>query len=303
VHARGLKLGLYSDAGDKTCGGYAGSRGHEYQDARTYAAWGVDYLKYDWCHTDGMHAPSAYETMRDALRAAGRPVVFSICEWGANKPWEWGPKTGHSWRTTGDIAACWNCEVGHGSWSSLGVLRILDKQAELRKHAGPGGWNDMDMLEVGNGLSEPEDRAHFTLWAMLNSPLIAGNDLRDMAEPVRKTLTRREVIALGQDPLGIPAFRAYAEGDIELWAKPLAQGEWALAFLNRADAARSFTYRWKKQPVQDGLSNRTLDTDKTTYRWTELWTGAQGSTAQDFKQQIPAHAVVVYRLVPNRKEP
>jgi alpha-galactosidase len=296
VHAKRLKLGLHSDAGAKTCAGYPGSRGHEYQDARTYAAWGVDYLKYDWCNADGLNAAAAYETMRDALHAAGRPIVFSICEWGSNKPWEWGPKVGHSWRTSGDITACWNCEVSHSTWSSWGILRILDKQAELRKHAGPGGWNDMDMLEVGNGLTEHEDRAHFTLWSMLNSPLIAGNDLRNMPDAVRKTLTHRGVIALSQDSLGAPAFRAFTESDIEVWAKPLTNGEWAVAFLNRGDAPRSFAYSWKTRPIIDGLHNRQLQSDKTTYRWTELWTHAQGSTAQDFKQQIPPHAVAVLRL-------
>jgi alpha-galactosidase len=302
VHSRGLKLGIYSDAGSKTCAGFPGSRGHEYQDALTYAAWGIDYLKYDWCNTEGMSAPAAYTVMRDALYATGRPILFSICEWGETKPWEWGPKVGHAWRTTGDITDCWNCEVGHGNWSSLGILRILDKQVDLRKHSGPGAWNDMDMLEVGNDLNEHENRTHFTLWSMMNSPLIAGNDLRNMSESVRKILTSREVIALGQDRLGIQAFRALLDGDIEMYAKPLAEGEWAVAFLNRGDAPRQVSYNWKKHPVLDGLSKRNLETDKKTYRWTELWTGAKGSTAQELKQQLPPHAVAVYRLVPAPKE-
>ena len=297
VHARGLKLGIYSDAGAKTCGGYPGSRGHEYQDARSYAAWGVDYLKYDWCNTEGMDAASSYATMRDALHAAGRPVLFSICEWGSSKPWEWAPKVGHSWRTTGDIHACWNCEIGHGNWASQGVLKILDAQTPLRKYAAAGQWNDMDMLEVGNGMSEAEDHAHFTLWSMMNSPLIAGNDLRNMSESVRKTLTQREVIALGQDPLGIPAFRALADGDVEVWAKPLANGDWAVAFLNRGDQPRSRSVHWKDLVIGDGLSNRNLDPD-ATYQWKELWSQVQGSTAQDLQQRIAPHSLLVYRLVP-----
>jgi alpha-galactosidase len=298
LHAQGLKLGLYTDVGDQTCGGFPGSRGHEYQDAQTYAAWGVDYLKVDWCHSEGMNAASSYTTMRDALHAAGRPVVLSICEWGENKPWEWAPAVGHSWRTTGDIAPCWNCEVGHGTWSSLGVLRILDLQLPLRKYAGPGHWNDMDMLEVGNGLGEAEDRAHFTLWSMLASPLIAGNDLRGMTPSVRDTLINREVIALGQDPLGIPAFRALSEGGFEVWAKPLSRDEWAVAFLNRGEAPRPVSWHWKDRAIGDGLTGRNLDTAKVAYRWTELWSGVKGSTARDLEQTIAPHAIAVYRLVP-----
>jgi alpha-galactosidase len=149
VHARGLKLGIYSDAGWKTCGGRPGSRGREYQDAATFAGWGVDYLKYDWCDTEGLAARGAYLTMREALRAAGRPVVFSICEWGDNRPWEWAPEIGHLWRTTGDITACFDCVVDHGTWKSWGVLQIVDKQDGLRAHAGPDGWNDPDMLASG----------------------------------------------------------------------------------------------------------------------------------------------------------
>src|SRR4030042_3755289 len=163
IHSLGLKFGIYSDAGWKTCAGKPGSRGHEYQDALQYAQWGVDYLKYDWCNTEGLKAEGSYLTMRDALYAAGRPIVFSICEWGDNKPWEWGKNIGHLWRTTGDIAAVFQGVVDHGSWSSLGILRILDLQEGLRVHAGPGQWNDPDMLEVGNGMTTNEDRAHFSM--------------------------------------------------------------------------------------------------------------------------------------------
>src|ERR1043165_6347758 len=181
VHSKGLKLGIYSDAGNQTCAGLAGSRGHEYQDALSYAQWGVDYLKYDWCHCEDLKVQGAYATMRDALHAAGRPMVFSICEWGSNKPWEWAGPIGHLWRTTPDIWCNFDGIKDHTTWKAQGVLQILDMQKELRKYAGPGHWNDPDMLEVGNGMSVNEDRAHFSLWCMLAAPLITGNDLRKMS--------------------------------------------------------------------------------------------------------------------------
>jgi alpha-galactosidase len=149
IHSKGLKFGIYSDAGWKTCGGKPGSRGYEYQDALQYAKWGVDYLKYDWCNTDGLNTEGAYLTMRDALHSAGRPVVFSLCEWGNSKPWLWGKNIGHLWRTTGDITNCFDCVVDHGTWKSWGIMYILDMQEGLRTYAGPGRWNDPDMMEVG----------------------------------------------------------------------------------------------------------------------------------------------------------
>jgi alpha-galactosidase len=194
IHSKGLKLGIYSDAGWKTCGGRPGSRGYEYQDALMYAKWEIDYLKYDWCNTEGLNAEGAYLTMRDALFAAGRPIVFSLCEWGNNKPWEWGKNIGHLWRTTGDITACFDCVVDHGTWKSWGVMQILDMQDGLRIHAGPGHWNDPDMMEVGNGLTVNENRAHFSMWCMLAAPLIAGNDLRNMDKETLEILTNKDVI-------------------------------------------------------------------------------------------------------------
>lgn len=205
MHSLGLKFGLYSDAGWQTCGGRPGSRGREYQDAATFAAWGIDCLKVDWCNTEGLAAPGAYLTMREALRAAGRPVVLSSCEWGDHRPWEYAPAIGHIWRTTGDITACFDCVVDHGTWKSWGLLQILDRQEGLRAHAGPDRWNDPDMLEVGNGMSAAEDHARFSLRAMLAAPLIAGNDLRTMSPETAATLTNRDVIAVDQDPLGIQA--------------------------------------------------------------------------------------------------
>jgi len=299
VHARGLKLGLYSDAGAKTCAGRAGSRGHEYQDALTYARWGVDYLKYDWCDTDGLTAPGAYATMRDALAAAGRPIVLSICEWGDNQPWTWGKEVGHLWRTTGDIYPCWDCEIDHGGWSSWGVLRILDRQKGLRAHAGPGHWNDPDMLEVGNGMAVNEDRAHFSLWAMLAAPLLAGNDLRRMSDDTRTILTNREVIAVDQDPLGIQGFRWRAEGDREVWFRPLVGGEWAMCILNRGAAAAEVAFDWASEPVTDDLSKRGTEFGATAYRIADLWSGRDlGTTRTPLAATVPGHDVLMIRLRP-----
>ena len=218
VHAQGLKLGIYSDAGTATCGSGPAATGHEEIDARTYAEWGVDYLKYDWCNTEGMDARDAYSRMSRLLRATGRDIVFSICEWGSNKPWLWAPGIGHLWRSTGDIQDCWDCST---SWGGMGVSHIIDQNAELYPYAGPGHWNDPDMLEVGNGgLNPAETRAHFSLWALFAAPLIAGNDVRSMTAETRAVLTNREVIAVNQDPLGVQGRRVRDEGAKEVWMKP-----------------------------------------------------------------------------------
>jgi len=298
VHARGLKLGIYSDVGWKTCGGRPGSRGREFQDAATFAEWGIDYLKYDWCNSEGLAARGAYVTMREALRAAGRPIVFSICEWGENRPWEWAPEIGHLWRTTGDITACFDCVVDHGTWKSSGVLQILDKQDGLRAHAGPDHWNDPDMLEVGNGMSPGEDRAHFSLWAMLAAPLIAGNDARSMSEETRRILTNREVIAVDQDPLGIQGFRHRKSGDLEVWVRPLAEGDWAVVFLNRGREPIDVRFDWRAETIEDVQSHRRVDTAVTKFRLRDLWAANErGDTAAPFAASVPPHDVVMLRLV------
>ncbi len=305
VHARGLKLGIYSDAGAQTCGKRPGSQGHEYQDALQYARWGVDYLKYDWCNTGEGKAQrnprEAYATMRDALHAAGRPMVFSICEWGDNQPWEWAGNVGHLWRTTGDITHCWECEEGHGSWSSLGVLNILDKQAPLRKYAKPGQWNDPDMLEVGLLPAIGENRAHFSMWAMLAAPLIFGADVPSMPVEIRNILGNREVIAVDQDPLGIQGFAFYRARGIEYWAKPLANGDWAIAFLNRSDEPKKLAHDWRKHAIGDDVSGRNVDFTAAVFNIRDLWAGrAAGTTEAPLQVTVPARDVVMLRLSPRK---
>jgi alpha-galactosidase len=298
VHSKGLKFGIYSCAGDKTCGGKPASRGYEYQDALTYAKWGVDYLKYDWCNTDGLSAKGAYTTMSMALKAAGRPIVFSLCEWGNNKPWEWATNVGHLWRTTGDIYNCFNCEKNHGTWSSWGVLRILDMQTDLRKYAGPGHWNDPDMLEVGNGMPVNEDRAHFSMWCMIAAPLIAGNDLRNMSKETHDILTNKEVISIDQDSLGIQGFRYSVKDSLETWFKPLKDGDWAVCFLNRSLKPITVEFNWSEQNITDDFSQRRLNIDKTTYLIKNLWTKEnEGTTDKTFKKVVLAHDVVLLRLI------
>jgi alpha-galactosidase len=297
VHAKGLKLGIYSDAGSKTCGGKPGSRGYEYQDAYTYSRWGIDYLKYDWCSTDSLKAAGAYMTMRDALAKAGRPIVLSICEWGTDKPWTWGQSTGHLWRTTGDITACFDCIKEMGGWRAWGVLQILDKQEGLRQYAGPGHWNDPDMLEVGNGLTPNEDRAHFSMWSMLAAPLIAGNDLRSMPANVAQVLTNRDVIAVNQDSLGVQGFKYASRDSVEIWFKPLAAGDWAVTFLNRGATPRTVSFDWAREAVADSLSKRDAQLASTRYQLRNLWTKqAAGTTARPLAATVPAKDVLMLRL-------
>ena len=297
VHGRGLQFGLYSDAGNKTCGGRPGSRGHEYQDALSYSRWGVDYLKYDWCDTTGLSAPAAYTSMSMALVAAGRPVVFSLCEWGDSQPWKWAAPVGHLWRTTGDITDCFDCVVDHGTWKSWGVLQIIDKQEGLRAFAGPGHFNDPDMLEVGNGLTQSEDRAHFSMWAMLAAPLIAGNDLATMSKETLSVLGNREVIRVDQDPLGVQGFRYLVSGALEVWLKPLQGGDIAVAFLNRGASPVSVHFDWTKHYVKDDTSQRVMDFKKVSYVLRDLWAGKDlGSTETPLHGSLPSHEVWLFRL-------
>jgi alpha-galactosidase len=236
--------------------------------------------------------------MGRALAAAGRPVVFSLCEWGNDQPWEWGKEIGHLWRTTGDIAACFDCEVDHGSWSSWGVLRILDMQEGLRVHAGPGHWNDPDMMEVGNGMSESEDRAHFSMWAMLAAPLLAGNDIRTMSEETRGILTNRNVIAVDQDPLGIQGFTYAEDGDLEIWFKPLENEDWAMCILNRGTTPRHVEFSWQEEKVEDDFADREALFGFRVYRVRDLWTGEDmGTTQTPLQATVAGHDVLMVRLI------
>ena len=297
VHSKGLKLGIYSDCGDKTCAGRIGSRGHEYQDALSYAKWGIDYLKYDWCNTEGINPVGAYTTMRDALYATGRPIVFSICEWGSSKPWLWAEDVGNLWRTTGDISANFDHNIDHGTWIQLSVMSILDLQNGLRKYAGPGHWNDPDMLEVGNGMTNNEDRAHFSMWCMLAAPLIAGNDLRDMTPETKEILENKEVIAVDQDSLGIEGFRYSSADSIEIWFKPLERGDWAMCFLNRSVGAKKVGFNFERENVLDSLSGRNADFTNTVYSLRNLWSKKDiGNTRKPFEASVPGHDVLMLRL-------
>jgi alpha-galactosidase len=296
IHSRGLKFGLYSDGGVKTCAGRPGSRGYEFQDARTYASWGVDYLKYDWCYSEGQNAEASYRLMRDALFQAGRPVVFSMCEWGSNEPWLWAREIAHLWRTTGDISDCFSCE---SNWGSMGVMQILDLQVKLRSYAGPGHWNDPDMLEVGNdGLNFTEAQAHFGLWCLLSAPLMAGNNLKSMPEEIAGILCNKEVIAIDQDPLGRQALKWMDYGDMEIWLKPLENGDFAIGILNRGN---------EKILFDKSLQLTTYDTDfkpnSYTYRINEnynirdLWNHKQlGDTKINFRTEIESHQLILLRL-------
>jgi len=292
IHSKGLKFGIYSDAGEKTCAGRPGSMGHEYQDALMYAKWGVDYLKYDWCHTGQRNAEEAYATMRDALKAAGRPIVLSMCEWGTAKPWLWAASIGNLWRTTGDIDDHWEGQKKwpDGGCCSLGMLDILDLQVGLESFAGPGHWNDPDMLEVGNGgMTTNEYRAHFSLWCIINAPLIAGNDLRSMAPEIKEILTNKEVIAINQDPLGRQASRVWQDGNLEIWAKPMKDGSRAVLLLNRGASEAEISVPWTVLGYPDHLSATVRD----------LWAHKDlGKFTGKFSAKVPSHDVAVATVKP-----
>ncbi len=285
VHARGLKFGLYTDAGRRTCEGRPGSYGFEAMDARTYAAWGVDYVKIDWCNSDGLDAKTQYTIFRDALAASGRKMVFSICEWGSNRPWEWAPAVGNLWRTTFDI---------RDRWASL--LSLVDLNVQYWHVAGPGGWNDPDMLEVGNGgMTRTEYQAHFSLWAMMAAPLIAGNDLRAMSDSsraaaeVREILLNRDVIAVDQDSLGIQGKIVQASpSELQVWVKPLQDGSRAVLLFNRVSVPSPITARW-----------RTIGLATTKARVRDLWAHTeQASVENAFTATVPSHGVVMLRVWP-----
>jgi alpha-galactosidase len=285
IHAKGLKFGIYSDAGTLTCAKRPGSKDHEAEDAATYAAWGVDYLKYDWCNTDGQDARAAYPKMSRALRATGRPIVFSICEWGTTKPWLWAAGVGQLWRATGDIQDCWDCGR---SWGGMGVVHIIDLMADLYPYTGPDHFNDPDMLEVGNGgLTLEESRSHFSFWALFAAPLMAGNDLTAMTPEIRDILLNREVIAVDQDALGIQGRKVRDDGAHEVWMKPLGDGSRAVILFNRGSEAAAIGASWEE--IGLAPSARALVRD--------LWRHADAATAAGrYEARVAPHGVVMVRI-------
>jgi alpha-galactosidase len=294
VHSRGLKFGIYSDAGAKTCQGRPGGLGHEYQDALMYASWGVDYLKYDWCNTlPAQSAKASYANIRAALDASGRPIVLSICEWGRNQPWLWGEEVGGNlWRTTDDIQDRWGGKEKwkDGSCCSNGVLSILDEQVGIGSYAGPGHWNDPDMLEVGNGgMTTTEYRSHFSLWAILAAPLIAGNDLRSMSPETHDILTNKEVIAVDQDPLGGEGRRVWKDGDLEIWAKEIQDGSRAVVLLNRGGSPHDIAMHWEQLGYPGHLTATVRD----------LWAHKDlGKFSAKFSASVESHGVVMVTVRP-----
>jgi alpha-galactosidase len=293
VHSKGLKLGIYSGPGSKTCAGYAASLDHEQQDADLYAQWGIDYLKYDLCsfRKDTMQAKApndeaeqmrlmvaAYGKMGKALKSTGHPIVYSLCQYGWDSVWEWGPSVGANlWRTTGDVQANW-----------LSIVSIINQQAGLAKYAGPGHWNDPDMLEVGNGkLSLAENRSHFSMWAMLAAPLLAGNDLPNMKPEIKAILTNKDVIAIDQDKLGKQATRAYVDGEVEVWTRPLAGGAMAVAVLNVGDdhvATHPFHLNLAKLGLHGAQKGR------------NLWTGKDVTFTENQAIELKSHDTLLVRI-------
>jgi len=283
VHSKGLKLGIYSSPGPKTCAGYEGSFKHEEQDAQTYAAWGIDYLKYDWCSATQVYdyhsMPAVYAKMGNALLNSGRPIVFSLCQYGVFHGPQWGERVGGNlWRTTGDIRDSWD------SMSHIG----FDLQLDLAQYAGPGHWNDPDMLEIGNGgMTDTEYRTHMSLWSLLAAPLLAGNDLRTASPEILSILTNKEVIAIDQDRLGKEAKRVAKDGDLEVWARPLAGGAYAAGLFNRGATDAKVTARWS----DIGFSGKA--------RVRDLWAHAnRGAVADQFSAEVPSHGVVLIKIQP-----
>jgi alpha-galactosidase len=279
VHGKKLKFGIYTEAGTKTCQGRPATLGHEDQDARTYASWGVDYVKEDWCNATGLVAPTQYAKFRDALKRAGRPIVLSICEWGSNQPWEWAPPIGNLWRTTDDI---------EDKWPSM--LSNLDQNGQHASVARPGAWNDPDMLEVGNGgMTDDEYRAHFSLWAIMAAPLIAGHDVRSMSLATKEILTNREVIAVDQDSLGSQGMLVWeSPPELQVWSKPLADGSRAVALLNRSASSAKITASFARLG---------LHVDSAMVR--DLWAHQdRGTFRRQYEADVPSHAVVMVRVTP-----
>jgi alpha-galactosidase len=293
VHSKGLKIGIYSGPGSRTCAGFAASLDHEVQDAQLYASWGIDYLKYDLCsfRKDVMAAKApddkaeqmrlmiaAYDKMGKALKASGRPIVYSLCQYGWDAPWEWAPALGGNlWRTTGDVQANW-----------MSIYDIINQQAGLARYAGPGHWNDPDMLEVGNGkLTLAENRSHFSMWAMLAAPLLAGNDLPNMKPEIKAILTNKDVIAIDQDKLGREGTRAYSDGEVDVWTRHLSGGAMAIAVLN-AGADRVASHPFHLSLTRLGLHGPQKGND--------LWTGKEITLTDNQPIELASHDILLVRI-------
>ena len=276
VHALGLKLGIYEDDGTATCAGFPGSLGHEQQDANTFAAWGIDYLKYDNCNNNG-NIEQSDQAMRDALAATGRPILFSLSEWGQNNVWTWGAQTANMWRTTGDISA---------SFSSM--LANFHANVQLAQYAGPGAWNDPDMLEIGNGMTTTQDESEFSLWAEMAAPLIAGTNLRAASAATMSTLLNQNVIAVDQDPLGKQGTEVSSSGGLDVLAKPLQGGAVAVVLFNENNSAATIS----TTAAAVGLPAT------ASYTLSDLWANTTTSTAGPISANVPANAVVMYRVTP-----
>jgi len=275
VHSKGLKLGLYTDAGTGTCEKRPGSLNHEDQDAKTYASWGIDYVKIDWCNSEGLDPEVQYAKFRDALVHSGRPIVFSICNWGVKTPWRWGPTTGNLWRTTGDINDTYDrmTLIGFG-------------QNGLEKFAGPGHWNDPDMLEVGNGgMKRDEYRTHMALWAILAAPLLAGNDLRSMSPETKELLMNSEILAVDQDAKGVQGRRVWQEGPLEIWVKPLADGSQAVGLFNRSESPTKMTLDFKSIGAPASAKLRDLLDHKDL-----------GTIQNSYSADVPTHGVMLVKV-------
>ena len=273
-----------------------------------YSKWGVDFLKLDWCNSDGQNAKESYELMRDALHKGGRPIVLSMCEWGLSKPWEWAQNVVHLWRTTGDIQNNWDiADAKKGKCWAGGVVINLDMQQDLETFAGPGHWNDPDMLEVGNGgLTEQESRAHFSLWCMLAAPLMAGNDLMNMNASTKAILTNKDAIAIDQDPLGAQGYKIKDYGEFEIYYKPLQNGDVAVCLFNRYDEALDVNMNWqtfetslslKGRPVQPKLTiNRKEVVLSSAFEARDMWNKKAITTDKNYTAKIAPHDVVLFRL-------
>ena len=275
VHSLGLKLGIYEDAGTNTCAGFPGSLGHETTDANTFASWGVDYLKYDNCNNQGIGAQTRYTTMRDALAGTGRPILFSLSSWGQENVWTWGASVSNSWRTTGDINA---------SFGSM--LSIFHSNVGLASFAGPGHWNDPDMLEIGNGMSATEDQSEFSLWAEMAAPLVSGTNIAAASSTTLSILTNKNIIAIDQDSLGKQGTEVSAANGLDVLAKPLANGDVAVALFNETGSTATIST----------TASAIGKTGASTYTLTDQWSGATSTTSGTISASVPGHGTVVYRV-------